>query len=226
MRQLTDAELDQVKKTIAAKDLSSAEILLEIYDHYLSHLESFGQAEFDAQMEELQEKFTYSYCHSLQIKFAKASKKEIFRLQWSIFKSYFSWPRFIGTALFLALMIFLWETIDPKTKVLTLVIPLVFSMLLTGWIFYKSYKKVRAIKNTLKSHNTVKSSYLDAILGQFSLLTSSLNLFVLFPKIFGTPNFFDSTYFLAIGFFLLFGYLGYTLTLFEAWKIKSKTALI
>lgn len=226
MRTLTQTELEQVKKAITAKGLSSAEILLEIYDHYVSHLERFGKGDFEGQLKELEEKFPYSYCHSLQAKFAKASKKEIFGLQWTIFKTYFTWPRFFATAFFLAFMLVLWDTIDNRTKGLTLVVPVVFSMLLTGWIFYKSYRKVKDIKGTLKSQTTVKSSYLDAILGQFSLLTSSLNLLIFVPKIFGTPNFFDSPYFLATSFFLLFGYVAYTLTLFEAWKIKSKTALI
>lgn len=226
MRTLTQTELEQVKKAITAKGLSSAEILLEIYDHYMSHLEQFDEGDFEGQLKELEERFPYSYCHSLQSKFAQASRKEIFGLQWEIFKTYFTWPRFVVTGLFLAFMIILWDTIDNRTKGLTLVIPLVFAMLLTGWIFYKSYRKVKEIKGTLQSQNTVKSSYLDAILGQFSLLTSSLNMLIFFPKIFGTPNFFDSTYFLAISFFLLFSYVAYTLTLFEAWKTKSKTALI
>jgi len=58
MRQLSEEELDQVKRAIAVKDLTSAEILIEIYDHYVSHLERFEEAEFEEQLFELEQKFT------------------------------------------------------------------------------------------------------------------------------------------------------------------------
>lgn len=100
IRELNEEELNQIQKAIAVKDLTSAEILMEVYDHYVSHLESKSAAEFEDELFELEQKFTYSYCHSLQAKFLKASKKEIFNLQWTLFKTYFTWPRMLGTVLF------------------------------------------------------------------------------------------------------------------------------
>jgi hypothetical protein len=226
MRKLTDRELDQVKRAIAAKELTSAEILIEIYDHYLSHLEDFEEAEFEEKLFELEQKFKYSYCHALQAKFLKASKKEIFNLQWNLFKTYFTWPRMLGTVLFLCAFIFFWSTIEAKTKELILVIPLVVVLCLSGWIWFKSYKKVREIKRLVNAQKRIESSYLSTIMVQFSLMISSFNLLILVPKILDVPNFLDSIFFLVASFSLFILYTGYTLTLFEVWKVKSKSALI
>ncbi|MEB2776442.1 hypothetical protein SYJ56_14055 [Algoriphagus sp. D3-2-R+10] len=95
MRKLTEQEFDQVKKTIAAKNLTSAEILVEIYDHYVSHLEGFEEADFEKELFELEQKFTYSYCHSLQTKFIKASKKEVGKMHWKVIQRNLHLPRII-----------------------------------------------------------------------------------------------------------------------------------
>jgi hypothetical protein len=226
MRKLTNPELDQVKRAIAYKDITSAEILMEIFDHYLSHLQSYEEQDFEEQLLELEQQFTYSYCHALQAKFLNASKKEIFHLQWNLFKTYFTWPRMLGTVLFLCAYIFLWGTIEAKTKGLILVIPLVVVLCLSGWIWIKSYKKVREIKRIVNAQNKIESSYLSTIMVQFSLMTSSFNLLICVPKILDVPNFLDSVFFLVASFSLFILYTGYTLTLFEAWRLKTKTALI
>ena len=226
MRKLSEQELDQIKKAISAKELTSAEILIEIYDHYVSHLEGFESSKFEEELFELEQKFSYSYCHALQSKFIKASKKEIFNLQWSIFKTYFTCPRMLGTILFLCAYIFFWGTIEAKTKGLILVIPLVVVLCLSGWIWIKSYKKVREIKRIVNAQKRIESSYLSTIMVQFSLMTSSFNLLILVPKILDVPNFLDSVFFLVASFSLFILYTGYTLTLFEAWRLKTKSALI
>lgn len=226
MRKLSEQELDQVKKAISYKELTSAEILMEIFDHYISHLEDFEESEFEEQLDELEDKFTYAYCHALQAKFLKASKKEIFNLQWTLFKTYFTWPRMLGTVLFLCSFIFFWSTIESKTKGLILVIPLVIVLGLNAWIWVKSYKKVREIKRIVNAKKRIESSYLSNILVQFSLMTSSFNMLILVPKILDVPNFLDSVFFLVASFSLFILYTGYTLTLFEAWRLKTKSALI
>lgn len=226
MRKLSEQELEQVKKAISAKELTSAEILLEIYDHYVSHLEHFEEEEFEEELFELEEKFNYAYCHALQAKFIKATKKEIFNLQWSIFKTYFTWPRFAATIAFLVFLLSFWDTIDNRSKAISLLLPLAFTVLLTGWIYYKSYTKVTKIKKTILSNKRIESSYLSTIMIQLSLFTSSFNLLILVPKILDIPNFMESIFFLLVSFSLFIIYTSYSLTLFEAWKIKSKTALI
>lgn len=226
MRKLTEQELDQVKKAITAKDLTSAEILLEIYDHYVSHLERFESSEFEVEMVELEEKFKYSYCHALQAKFLKSSKKEIFNLQWSIVKTYFSWPKFLATMVFMVVYFLLWMEVENQTKAQLLIIPIVLIVILSGWIYYCSFRKVSKIKKMMGSRKSIQSSLLSSIMMQLSLITSSFNLMILLPKLFDVPNFMDSTYFIVGTLTMFFIYASYSLTLFEAWKIKSKTALI
>jgi len=226
MRQLTEQELNQVKNAVAAKELISAEILLEVYDHYVSHLESFDESDFEAELFELEQKFKYSYCHALQAKFIKASKKEMFNLQWTIFKTYFTWPRFLATIAFLIFLLTLWGNIDSRTKGLSLILPLVLIILMTAWIYFKSYRKVTKIKKMIPSHKKIESSYLNTIMIQLTLLMSSFNLIILVPKILDFPYFLDSNFFLVASFSLFIIYTSYTLTLFEVWKIKTKTSLI
>jgi len=41
MRYLTAIEFQSIKCAIVRKEISSAEILMEVYDHYVSHLQEF-----------------------------------------------------------------------------------------------------------------------------------------------------------------------------------------
>lgn len=226
MRELSEQEFDQVKKAIAAKDLTSAEILVEIYDHYISHLENFESSEFEEELFELEQKFTYGYCHALQAKLFKASKKEVLSYQWSIFKTYFTWPKFLATTFFLVIYSLIWMEVENKTKAQLLIIPIFSIVILSAWIYYRSFIKVRKIKRMIGSDRTIESSLSKVIMIQLSLITSSLNLMIFSPKIVGKPASWDSPYFLAATLALFLFYTSYSLTLFEAWKIKSKTALL
>ena len=225
MRQLSERELDQVKRAIVAKELTSAEILVEIYDHYVSHLESFEEAEFEDELFELEQKFNYSYCHALQAKFLKASKKEIFNLQWSIFKTYFTWPRIVATAVFIAFLIFVWNTIDSQTQIKAIVLVTFICILSSIGFYINSFRKVRGIKKLIKSNKTIESSYASTIMIQGMLMQSIFHILFFVPDL-GFANIIESEYFGPISLCIFFTYIGLTLTLIRAWKIKSKTALI
>ena len=227
MRQLSERELDQVKRAIAAKDLTSAEILVEIYDHYVSHLESFDEAEFETELIELEQKFTYSYYNPLQENFEKTTKKELLKTQWSICKSYFSWPKIIATTLILVCLALLLENLEGKTKLYALAISMGLTVLLVASIGIKSFLKVRRVKNIIGITSTVRSSFLNNILLQFNLVLGLFNLFVLIPKLlFESTIWFESSYFIMVSFFLCVFYIGYLVSLMEAWKLKSKTFMI
>ncbi|SFT95548.1 hypothetical protein SAMN04489724_2947 [Algoriphagus locisalis] len=226
MRQLSEQELDQVKRAIAAKELTSAEILMEVYDHYVSHLESYGDSEFEGELFELEQKFTHHYCKALQEKHYNSTHRGMRVLQWKIFKSQLSWPNFIVTATLFSLISYLWTTIDGRTRTVVILVPLGIILLLVVWILIKSTVKVRSIKKTLGVSNYIQSDYLKIILGQWTLILSTLTLGVLAPKNLGFTDPFTNPYYTYITFFLAILYLGYFLTLLQAWKIKSKTALI
>lgn len=227
MRKLSDKELDQVKRAIAAKDLTSAEILIEIYDHYVSHLESFEPAEFKDELFEMEQKFRYSYYNSLQENFEKSTKKELLKIQWAIIKSYFSWPKIIATALVVIVLILLFQNLEGKTKGVATFVPFGLTALLIGFIAIKSFLKVRRIKNTIGIDSKVQSSFLTSISLQSQMILSFFNLFVLIPRLlFDRAVWLDSPYFTITSFLLCLLYIGYLFSLLEAWKIKSKTALI
>ena len=89
MRQLNQLELKEIQRSIFHKEISSAEVLAEIYDHYVSHLQEFPESEFGSQLLELEQKFTQAYCHSIQAKFNKSVREDISKTQWWVLKSYF-----------------------------------------------------------------------------------------------------------------------------------------
>ncbi|WP_439490386.1 hypothetical protein [Algoriphagus sp.] len=225
MRKLTEQELDQVKKTIATKELTSAEILLEIYDHYVSHLESFESSEFEEQLYELEQKFKYSYCHALQAKFVKASKKEIFNLQWSIFKSYFTWPRIAITLASVVILIFLWGNIDSQTQSKAIILLTLICILSSFGFYINSFRKVRRIKRFMKSSKAIESTYMSSIMLQGMMMQSLIHILIFMPDL-GFAKITESGYFGMISLGIFFIYFSLTFTLIKACRIKSKTALI
>jgi hypothetical protein len=226
-RILSSAELARIQKAIAAKYLTSAEILIEVYDHYVSHLESFEELDFEAQLFEMEQKFRYSYYNSLQENFEKSAKRELLKIQWTISKSYFSWPKIIITALVVFILILLFQNLEGKTKGFAVVVPFGLIVLLMAFIGIKSFLKVRRIKNTIGTTSKVQSSFLTTILRQYSLTLGFFNLFVTIPRLlFDRVVWLNSPYFTIASFLLCLFYIGYLFSLIEAWKIKSKTALI
>jgi hypothetical protein len=227
MRQLSDKELDQVKRAIAGKDLTSAEILIEIYDHYVSHLEGFEEVDFDGELFELEQKFTPKYSKKLQLDFYENAEKEITRLQWSIAKSYFTWPRAVWTVLLFSIFIFFWLNGGNISKILVLGFPFMAELSLNGWLWYKSYKKVSDIRKLLKSHTTLQSSYLPNSVNQFVMMFLTMNMVIFtIPTFVGLLDSMGSFLFLIAAFLVFAAFIAHMLTYYEACKIKSKTALI
>ncbi len=227
-RNLNQVELNQIQKAIAVKDLTSAEILMEIYDHYVSHLESKSVEEFRKELFELEQKFTYSYCHAIQAKLLKSSKKELKQIQWSVWKSYLTWPRFLGTISLFIILTGFWDNLVGKARGLAVVIPMLITILVYLYILIKSKKKVSNIKRALGKTSKIQSSYITSITHQLLMVVGIFNLFIHLPKVFffEEAGFLESYYFMIISFFLCLFYLGYALSLVETWKIKSKTALV
>jgi hypothetical protein len=226
-RILRPEELARIQKAIAFKYLTSAEILIEVYDHYVSHLENFPEADFGDELFQLEQKFRYSYYNSLQENFEKSTKRELLKIQWTIGKSYFSWPKIISTALVVFILILLFQNLEGKTKGFTVVVPIGLTVLLMVLIGIKSFLKVERIKNTIGTTSKVQSSFLTTILKQYSSALAFFNLFVTIPRLlFDRVVWLNSPYFTIASFLLCLFYIGYLFSLMEAWKIKSKTALI
>jgi hypothetical protein len=133
----------------------------------------------------------------------------------------------IITALVVFILILLFQNLNGKTKGFAVAVPFGLVVLLMAFIGIKSFLKVRRIKNTIGTTSKVQSSFLTTILRQYSLALGFFNLFVTIPRLlFDRVVWFDSPYFTIASFLLCLFYIGYLFSLIEAWKIKSKTALL
>jgi hypothetical protein len=226
MRKLSEQELDQVKRAIAAKELTSAEILMEVYDHYVSHLEGFEEAEFEVELFELEQKFTYGYCHGLQARFNKEVRKDIGKLQWIVLKRNFCLPRILYVLGFMSVAFYLSSNIGSgKEAAILMVVPLLILTVFHLYFLVRSSIRIKVIKRSLNYKNLLQSSlfyplaermYLPVMMS-YSIVWISDTMFAsdiisnLGPQI------------AALFSILLFIYM---ISIVEVCKIKSKTALL
>lgn len=226
MRKLSEEELIKIQKAIVAKELISAEVLMEIYDHYVSHLEGFGEEDFEEQLDELEQKFTPRYCKTIQLDFKESSEKEISRMQWSIWKSYFTWPKGLATISFFAIFLLVWIYGSDISRILAICLPILIGTLLNGWLWYKSYKKVAQIRKLVKSHTTLESSYLPNSVNQFVIIFITLNFIFQVSRGLKVLTSMESLFFAFLALVIFFAFVSYMFSFYAACKLKSKTALI
>jgi len=228
MRTLSLEEIDLIKKSILRKEITSAEILSEVYDHYLTHLENLPEDDYKQGLNELDEKFTYNFCKKLQRDQKNSNRREIKTLQKEIFKSYFTWPRFAFTLFFIASISYLGALIPFKTQViLFIMVPLIFIVGLNFVVMLRTRTKLKPLKNDFSGQsykiNSLTSEYLTLQLHWPITLT---NIILHVPRILGLtdfiPEYLYSFLSVATCIFLVF----YGLILFEVFKVKSKTAFV
>lgn len=227
MRKLSDEELKHVRMSIFHKEISSAEILMEVYDHFISHLQEFPMEEFNNQLFELEQKFTYGYCHALQSKFNKSAKAEIGKIQWQVIRQYFCTSRWIFAAGILAVIFYIASNTRSHQELgllfLSPLILLTVMLLLFNW---RVYKKMRPIKKTFKGMGIPIQSSLATPLSERFYLPVLFGQTVLgLPKIISVEFQYDHLL-PAISAVVTAILTLYLLSLLEAWKIKSKTTLI
>jgi hypothetical protein len=225
-RQLTNIETKEIRNAIMQKELSSAEILMEIYDHYVSHLQEFTEEEFDNQLFELEQKFTYPYCHALQAKFNLEIRKELSSLQWQVLKRYFCFSKILYVVIFsfIAFQMSRFVT-DQKEIAILMLSPLL--ILASAHIFFliKSYFRIKVIKRDFETKGPLQSSlfypfseklYLPVMMA-YGLMWSADYLFNSKATVNLAPS-------IAVVIFVILSI--YVLTLFEVWQLKTKTTLI
>ncbi len=230
MRKLSEEELKLVQTAIIAKEISVIEILAEIYDHYISHLEGFSEEEFKSELEKLEAIWTYEYCKKIVKEFNSNTISSIQSLQWKLIKTYFSWPKFLITAFGFLCIYFFVNFLPSNYFLLGVVVPvLVFLIGFSLVMYYRStrkYKKLKSIFN-FSSTGTFISSGETSYLFTHSIFP--INLFsclIIGPKNLGIIDDFSNPWMSLI--ILLFSFLLFlhTLTINEAWKTKTKTALL
>lgn len=230
MRTLSSEELNLVQKAIIRKEIAVLELLAEVYDHYLSHLEQFPEAEFTKELRGLEEKWTHSYCDKLQQEFRKGANKSIRNLQWNLLRSYFSWPRISVTSIGILGLVLLVNSVEPKTYLGTVIFPILILLLgLDFLIIFKARKKFKSLRSIFNFKSmgmwvvSVEASSLGLIV---SLPLQFIGGFIQLPRIFEATDFYNNPYYLILITIFSFFLILHSLTSYEAWKIKSKTALI
>ncbi|TDK43491.1 hypothetical protein [Algoriphagus formosus] len=230
MRKLTDIELQAIQDSIRKKEIHAAELLAEIYDHYISHLENYSKKEFESELENLDQKWSYAYCHKIQHELNKNINKTIRKTQWSLIKSYFSWPKMAFTLLLVAILALIVNTLSWHLQVLILfILPLVYIVTFSIILMVRTRKKtkgIRALFGFSKSGIWVRSVFSSQFLNYVALPLHFYNLFLNLPRVLGwdkyVPDYLVNYLSIAFCFMLVI----HSLSSYEAWKIKSKTAFV
>jgi len=226
-RVLSDTELTEIQKSVMRKEISSAEILMEIYDHYISHLQEFSEEQFSSELFELEQKFTYGYCHALQSKFNKKVKTDIGKTQWMVIQKYFCGSRWLFLVGILVLVFYVSTQARSEQELGILLLSPLILLVFIGIAFgYQNFKKLRPIKKTFKGIGIpIYSSLALPISERMYLPVMIAQILIFLPKIV-SPNLEFAPFSPAIAGMITILLILYTLSLLEVWKIKSKTALI
>jgi hypothetical protein len=226
-RKLNQVELNQIQKAIVVKELTSAEILMEVYDHYISHLQEFSKEQFSSELFELEDKFSYGYCHALQSKFNKKTKADIAKTQWMIIQKYFCGSRWLFLAGILVLVFYVSTQARSEQEMgILLLSPLILLVFVSIAFGYQNFKKLRPIKKTFKGIGIpISSSLARPISERMYLPVMIAQILIFLPKIV-FPNLEFAPFSPAIAGMITVLLILYTLSLLEVWKIKSKTGLI
>ncbi len=227
MRKLTNKELQSIQDSIRKKVLSSAEIIMEIYDHYVSHLQEYPCEDFENQLLELDQKFTYSHCHSLQFELNKYVKADIGKTQWMVIKKYFCFSRLLYLAGILAIVFYVAShTKSEKEIKLLFFSPLVLLIALFIVMGVQWIRRVLPIRRLFKGNGiSIESSFSRYFLFRVHLPLTLMNFIFYVPGFFPEDiySFLSAPSIIAI---ITVIFILYAISLLEVWKIKSKTALI
>ena len=227
MRQLNQLELKEIQRSIFHKEISSAEVLAEIYDHYVSHLQEFPESEFGTQLLELEQKFTQAYCHSIQAKFNKSVREDISKTQWQVLRKYFCTSRWIYAAGILAVLYYIANQTQSEKEVGILILsPLILLTMIWFAFNWRVAQKIRPIKRTFKGMAIpINSSAATPFSERIYLPVLLAQVLIYFPRLFDFGI--DVNPVLpGIAAVITAVLTLYMLSLLEAWKIKSKTSLI
>jgi hypothetical protein len=228
MRQLNDIEHQAIKNAIVRKEISSAEILMEVYDHYVSHLQEFEDDDFEKELAELEEKFTYGYCHALQANLQKNLRKDISKSQWLIIKNYFCFSKLIYS---LGLLLILF-TVSMNLKTdeqyfLMMYVPIMLLAIFSIFVLFNWRKRTRIAKSIFAEQKEIIKSYLsEALVLRITLPVLILNGLLQMSKIFLNIHEIPFAFLPQISLVLTMGLMFYGISLMEVWKIKSKKSLI
>ncbi|MBC6366608.1 hypothetical protein [Algoriphagus sp. AK58] len=231
MRKLSEQELKLVQTAIIAKEISVMEILAEVYDHYISHLEGFSESEFKNELAVLDSKWTYLYCRVLQDDFIKNSDKAILKLHWQLIKGYFTWPKILSTVILFGFLYGLSQILTPAVFAFSTILPaIILSHIFNFSLVYSSRKKFKALRRIFNlDSKKFKLNYAESnsLIAAFGTLLALPSILINGPKMLenSTPEG-SVNWILMILILIAFLISLVSFSAYEAWKIKSKTALL
>lgn len=228
MRKLSEHEIKLVQQVMIKKHITSAELFMEVYDHYISHLERFPEEDFDKELTDLNKKWTCVYCENLEKELFKNTNKSIRKSQWRLIKTYFYWPKLAFTIFLITTITLLANSLDAKLQRMLLVMPaLLFLLGFMVFIAATSWLRIRRIKQLFNDSGLkIDSTYSRYLVTYLLLPFSIINLGIYSPNLHGSNDLFPdylSNYSVVIFSFFLYIY---SVSAYQAWKIKSKTALL
>jgi hypothetical protein len=228
-RILSRVELAVVQKSIIRKEISATELLAEIYDHYVTHLETLRASDFHAQLAILDEKWNQDYCKQLQRDLQNSINKSIRTVQWRLAKSYFTWPKMAFTLAFLILISYCIVTSAWQLQVILFILPLLFLISLGVTLHVRSCRKNKEIKKLFNFRNSgifILSFQSSNFLNYIQFPFHSFLLLLLTSRVWELqsvlPEYVFHAICIVVGFYLVL----HSVAILEAWKIKSKTALL
>jgi hypothetical protein len=228
MRNLTHIEYQAIKSSIIQKKISSAEILLEVYDHYVSHLQEFGEDDFDSELAQLEEKFTFGYCHSLQANLQKNLKKEISRAHLQLMKNYLCFSKLIYSLGLLLILFTISKTLSTEDQYyLMMYVPILLLTIFPIFVLFNWRKRTRIPKIIFAEQKDIIKSYIsEAMVMRIVFPVLFLNGFLQLSKIFIGIHDIPLLYLPQISLVFTTVLMFYCISLFEVWHIKSKTSRI
>jgi hypothetical protein len=176
-RHLSNSELAAVQKEIATKELAVLEILAEVYDHFVSHLELQKEEDFWSELSMLSKKWNYSHCQSIQEKFLKTAHQTKNKRQLQFFRKFFTQPPYILILIGLVLFLVPASSLGTKIFLLGIIIPLLLGLVLVDVarshqirIQFKILKEQFSFQKTgLVTYSAEKFPYANSLFYLFSL---------------------------------------------------------
>jgi hypothetical protein len=143
-RSLINPELTAVQEKIATKELAVLEVLAEVYDHFVSHLELQKEEDFWSELSMRSKKWNNAHCQSIQEKFLKTTHQSGNRRQLQVFNKFLTYPPYIFILIGLVLLLVLASSLGTKTFIQGIIIPMLLGMVLVD--LARSYQVRRQFK--------------------------------------------------------------------------------
>lgn len=225
MRKLEPLEIEKIQLTVSHKGICIVELLAEIYDHYISHLEQFSKEEFEQELKELDNKFTPKYCRKMEKILLDTSKKDILRLLLKQIPLMLTLPKAVLSLTIVLVLGFFWTSLEIKQQMMAFIALCGATLLLTLGIWWQSHQKIKGFKTFYKGEKLLISVHFSNIALQLYLPVSIFTLSVTTPKILGFYNIIDTPYFFLVSmvFFLVIAISN--IGVYQVWKVKSKAIM-